>query len=178
MTWWTAILPVLTLMLGAAGNEWTSGRRDTRAAQLLKESRDVDGATKLRDRRDTFELDALTRTITALGDLGRASARAHHQDSMIAKQSGKYASHLLGEDVSEQLMLATRAMHDVEGLILDDTIRQAVIYAHAAILAPSSRLESDPDEASRMFSAGAQELFDAQEIVSERIREIYANEAA
>ena len=163
-------------MLGAAGNEWTSARRDTRAAQLQQESRDADRATRLRDRRDTFELDVLTRTITALGDLGRASGRAHHQDSMVAKQTGKYASHLLGDDVSDQLMTAARGLYDVEGLILDDTIRQAVVDAHAAITAPSMRLDSDPDEALRVFNVAAQQLFAAQALVSERIREIYANE--
>jgi hypothetical protein len=93
MTWWNAVLPVVTLILGYVGTLWTEERRDARALERARTERQESVATAKGDRRESFELETLARAHTAISDFGRAVGRLHHVDSMIAKTSGEYASH-------------------------------------------------------------------------------------
>ena len=88
MTWWNAILPGVMLILGYVGTLWTEERRDIRSLARAKSERAELAKAAQRDRRESFELETLTRAHAALGDFARAVGRAHHVDSMIAKTSG------------------------------------------------------------------------------------------
>lgn len=173
MVWWNALLPVMTLLLGAWLTEVAASRREANSWLRSRKDRLDQRRAVLQDRRDDFELDVLVRCHTALSDVARSASRVHHLDVMQSRNSGRYASHLLPEDASNALMLASRSLRDVVGLILDDELRERVVAAHSRMLIPSGQINSRAEEAEALFQAAAEELLAAQDAVSSRIRSIY-----
>jgi hypothetical protein len=83
MAWWTTILPVVTLLLGAGGTLFTEQARDKRQLARERSLRLEQRSTAREDRREDFELTTLKKLYEALDRLGRAMTRIHLIDSRI-----------------------------------------------------------------------------------------------
>lgn len=174
MTLASELLPVGTLVLGYLGTLFTESRRDAREWHREELARSSARKQQLLDRRESFEIDHLVRLNEALNDLARASGRLHHLDSMIAKQSGSYASHQIGDEETSQAMLAAnRSVHTLTGLVLNDGLRELVREAHRACNEPSSLRNATQEEAETVFHRAVSKLETAQDGIAVRVRDLY-----
>ena len=169
---WNAVLPVITLILGYFGTLLTESKRDARAATRAQAERDASAAQKRHEWRETFELETLLRAHNSLSDLARAAMRQHLADWREARVTGQYGTALVDDELSQALLTANRAVHDVLGLILDDDIRASVQRAHEAMNLPATHRGTATD-AENLVCLGVAQLRLAQEAVGERIRAIY-----
>jgi hypothetical protein len=172
VSFWPTILPVITLILGYFGTLLTESKRDARAVTRTREERDAVATQKRREWRETFELETLRRAHTSLSDLARAAMRHHLADMREAQSTGTYGKALVGDELSQTLLAANRAVHEVLGLILDDDIRASVQRAHEAVNL-AARHRGSPNDAENLIHLGSSQVGIAQQAIAERVREIY-----
>lgn len=125
MTWWNAVLPVVTLVLGYVLTLWSESRRDTRAAREAAANRREEKRSHLVAERRVFELDTLQASAHAISRLARAASRAHHFDLSAAKASDtdRYINFQLPDGVSDELFEANRGLARLEARVLDERVR-------------------------------------------------------
>ena len=178
MSWYTTLLPVGTLVLGAGLTEvrsWVADRRQRGEAERMAA---VERQRTQEERRETFELDLLVRLQEALLEYGRATGRLHHIDMMISKQTGSYASTQLPEEASDHEYAAGRQMLALMNMVLDIELRQLVREAYTRMSAVGSMHRSTPQDAEDAFTAAATLHAEALEAVATRIRDIYLHGSA
>jgi hypothetical protein len=172
VSFWPTILPVVTLILGYFGTLLTESKRDARVVTRAREERDAVATQKRREWRETFELETLRRAHTSLSDLTRAAMRHHLADMREAQSTGEYGKALVDDELSQTLLAANRAVHEVLGLILDDDIRASVQRAHEAVNHAAGHRGS-PNDAENLIHLGIFQVELAQQAIAERVREIY-----
>ncbi|MET7321509.1 hypothetical protein [Streptomyces sp. NPDC005549] len=151
----TAVLPVISLVLGVALNQWADGRREAAALKREKELRRIDRDQARLDRRETFELTHLIELHEALSSLFTAALPLYE-----AVESGTPAR----PEASTALGAANREVYRNKGLVLDETSRHWTDSAHSYI--------NDMTRGGSLDRAlGALET--AQTAIADRVREIY-----
>ncbi|MER6597259.1 hypothetical protein [Streptomyces parvus] len=166
---WMAVWPVAAFFLGGIATHltaWLTHRR-----QQLE--RQQDAARALHDRRESFELDHLQKLNDALQVLARTAARMHHADMLASRESGRYGSTPVSEELSEENRVASQEVRMLRGLVLDDELREQVHLAQRTINALGWTAFSDPTEATAAFMASITQLNEAQDRIAARTREIY-----
>ncbi|MFF5004122.1 hypothetical protein ACFY3G_14905 [Streptomyces phaeochromogenes] len=159
----TAVLPVMTLVLGAWLNQLNEGRREAAALKREEKLRQLDREQSLIDRRETFELTHLAEVNDLLSRLFTAALRCHEHVE---------AGEPLGED-GGALMGVNREIARVKGLVIDDRIRGLVeaAHRHANQLSMSSGTHiTETAEAYAQVEA-------AQTAIAARLRDIYGSGA-
>ncbi|MFI1701969.1 hypothetical protein ACH419_39315 [Streptomyces bobili] len=160
----TAVLPVMSLILGAWLNQLSETRREGLALKREQRLRELDREQARIDRRETFELAHLAEASACLSRLFRAALLCHMHNvnsTVFESRSGEY-------DQERQ------EMGRLQGLVLDDDLRTRVTQAHEKL---SQMRHSQVDTAQLL--GDSQELVGlAQEAMAERLRGIYASAAA
>ncbi|MEU8784285.1 hypothetical protein [Streptomyces sp. NPDC048637] len=162
----TAVLPVVSLVLGAWLTQLNDRRRDDAQLQREQRAHALERARQRLDRREEFEL-------THLGDL-------HTQLTDLVGASINYVEHR-SEDRSEQDGKFTEANGKVAALtslVLDDERRQIVESLHRATttMVLESHFRDSGSEWRRKAYAEVMALHKtATESIAERIRAIYVN---
>jgi len=175
----TTLLPAITLVLGIAGTLATESLRDGRHRKNAEYERRAARATALEDRRETFELENLNATYTALVSLGRAAMRHHLFDLEVAEETGKdYASAPIrfgpdDEDLARELQLANRGATANIRLLLDDRLRASAERATVSLIEVGVGAKSAEHADAEMASATTL-LGETLRGIAERIRTIYA----
>lgn len=166
-------LPLITAAAGYGASLFTETRRDLRAAKRADVERQAADEAKQRDRRETFELDVLLRTQKALTDLARAATRHYLADMRLVRETGTpYGTGLVDDELSQLLMTTNRVLREVEELILDDSLRAHVEFAHEALNQPA-RPGVTADDAEALWVKSGSYVDGAQRAIGERIRQIY-----
>ncbi|WP_049564575.1 hypothetical protein [Streptomyces sp. SBT349] len=181
--WFTAVLPVLTLILGAVGvfvqNAFTESRQDRRDALARRHEREA-AAT---ERREEFELrhlvevhqllraaeEELTKLLDVMSDFWH---QLHEQRT--SGGGGPDDRHIREADSTMDAALA--AIDAQAGFILDDGIRRLARRARSAVRFTSKTLQranDDPDP-----DAASEAVREAQEAISVRVRAIYEGRAS
>ncbi|WP_445183652.1 hypothetical protein ACTXG6_35220 [Pseudonocardia sp. Cha107L01] len=165
------LLPLITFLVGAGSTVFAETRRDARLLRRELAAHDRMRRAAAEDRRDTFELEHLLKLNSALSDHARAAGAAHHADIMMSRQTGKYGSARLGDELSDALMKANRSVNELKGLVLVDEVRQLVQDAQTALNTPQSARSEDAAEAAMATASVA--LNAAQSAIATRVRSIY-----
>lgn len=172
--WFQAVWPVVVFFLGGLAKFASDERSAARQRALERLSKN----DRLADRREQFELTHLVDLNDALSDLARAVTVAHLADLRESEEAGKYASTLLPDGISDEILLANRRVHTLEGLVLDDALRKIVEQAHSQLNVPAMMYESSPTAARTAHKKAMISLDKAQSMIAERIRTIYLNQDA
>lgn len=174
---WQTLIPIITLVLGGVLQYLGQWGTDARAQRAARESRDADRDRARQERRETFELDHLLRLNEALLRFGRATGRVHFHDSMVAKQSGEYGSHLLPTEVSDESHSAGREVLSLMHLVLDDDLRELVETAHGKLsgMGVLMRTSVERGTAAMLDATEAQDA--AMRAIGARVRRIYVDQA-
>ncbi|WP_432950849.1 hypothetical protein ACQPXM_20215 [Kribbella sp. CA-253562] len=178
MSWWNAILPVLTLVLGYVGTLVTEAAQGNRARRIAKEERqDALSITRNLERR-TFELQTLIELKAALADLARAAGRAHHFDFMKARETGAATmpTTLLPSEIDAALFETNSRVQSLVGLVMDNAARDKVDEFTSAVARLGSR-ERPVSVAESELLAAVVLVDEAQRLLAERIRAIYEEPA-
>jgi hypothetical protein len=157
----TAVLPVISLVLGAWLTQLSEGRRESAALQREQKVRELDRDQAAIERRETFEITHLTGVNEALSEVFAGALECYTR--IEANESSTAAS--------AQLMAANRRMSSVKGLILDDNIRALVSDAHERC----NRVSGGP-RPEAPYTAVAETYLQveaAQAAIAARIRQIY-----
>jgi hypothetical protein len=177
MSWWSAVLPVLTLVLGWAGSELSEARWNKRAAALSRTERAATRLERAREQRENFERENLDAMFNAISRLGRATAVHHLADIDAANATGRpYAGSVLSDKaMDEELRLATVEAGRLTVLVLDDHLRAQVDEAVASTQA-LGMTQSTIADANLAFQQVTTELRGAQRAIAQRLRELYKEE--
>jgi hypothetical protein len=116
----TAVLPVLTLVLGAWLNQLSEERRERAALQREEKVRQLDREHARMDRREAFELTHLAEINELLARLFTVAIRCHEHVT---------DDEPLGEH-GDALMGYNREITRLKALVLDDDLRTLVDRAH------------------------------------------------
>lgn len=171
--WFNAVWPVATFVLGLASTYLTSFITEKRQIAREAKARQAERDKIIIERRETFELNHLERLNEALHRLGRAAGQAHVADMRAARQTGQYASTLVGEEIAEEFRQSNRDVYMLRHLVLDEDLREKIDRVHRAVNTPSSMHRSDSAQAERRFAEAILMLDEAQADVAGRIRKIY-----
>lgn len=171
--WFNAAWPVATFFLGGLSIHTRDLLAEKRQRKRDEETRRAERTKAIVDRREGFELDHLLRLNEALQTLTRAAAKIHHADLMVSRQTGQYASTLVGEPIGQELLEANRLVGGLKHLVLPDDLRALVQRAVEAVNTPSTMHRSNPAEAEQAFERGIVLVARAQEGIAERVRLIY-----
>ncbi|KOX34269.1 MULTISPECIES: hypothetical protein [unclassified Streptomyces] len=169
-----AVWPVAAFFLGGLATQltgWLTHRRQ-------QKERQQDAAAALHERRETFELEHLQRLNEALQVLSRATAQAHHADMMASRETRLYGGEMLPDELDEALRVANQDVYMLAGLVLDDELREQVKAARSSLNQLAGMIRVDPSEADAVFMAGYQEVWETQDRIAARIREIYLSSAS
>ncbi|WP_158839143.1 hypothetical protein [Streptomyces sp. NRRL S-1022] len=120
----TAVLPVLTLILGVALNQWADARKEAAALKRERQLRLLDRDQARLDRRESFELTHLIEVHEALTELFTVALALHE-----AVEAGVQAA----PELNRRLAAANRKVHSQKGLVLDEQARHWTTSAHAYI---------------------------------------------
>lgn len=163
----TAVLPVVTLILGSWLTQVNERRRDE--GQLHREERahELERARQQRDRQEEFELTSLGDLLKAITGLTAAAVKVRESRSGFASEEMQRYEELNGQ------------VNALSGLVLDDTARSAVDQLHKActhlILATHVRFDQRPTR-DQILELG--QLHGAvTAMLTERIRKIYLGRA-
>ena len=177
MNWSATLIPVGTLILGAALSEtssWLSDRRkDSQVVRVAAAQRD----REIETRRESFELDLLTRLTGALLEFGRAYGEAHFLDARTARTSGTYAGSPLPAEVNEHVYTAGREMLALMNMILDEDLRAVVRASYDAMIAVASLRRATLAQGEAAFDRATALHAEALEAVAARIRAIYIEQS-
>lgn len=158
----TAVLPVITLVLGAWLSQVSEGRREDAALKREVRVRELDREQARLDRREAFEL-------THLDEASQCLTRIHLAALLTHMHNAGADSPSQGEAYQQ----AAEEMTRLQGLILDDDLRRLVIKTLDYV----SRLRYSSDDTVTQI-ADTQELVHAsQEALTGRLRAIYRESA-
>lgn len=178
MTFWTAVLPVVAVILGWLGGTFTERRSHRRQAERARQERLAQRREAEAEDRRRFELATLTDSHDALSGMARAAARSHLRALTAARTGGRYGSHQTADpDVDEEHRLATLEVTRLAGLLLDDGLRRLVTDAHDAVVrVPMGQKSVAVGEA--QFDQAFEQVDAAQCACAERIRELHRSDDA
>ncbi|MFE1849877.1 hypothetical protein ACFYOF_06365 [Streptomyces sp. NPDC007148] len=157
----TAVLPVVSLILGAWLNQLSEGRREAAALKREQKIRELDREQAGIDRREAFELTHLAEVNAVLARLFTAALRCH--DHVTDDEP-------LGEH-GVALMESNREITRLKALIIDDDLRSLVSQAHRE----ANRLSMSRAEGYTQVPDAHALVEAAQEALSVRLREIYGS---
>lgn len=155
----TAVLPVLTLVLGAFLNQLSEGRREAAALKREVQLRQFDRERAVIERRETFELTHLVEINDLLSQLFTAALRCYHLNLDNEPHP----------EATRQLFAVNREITRVQGLIIDDVIRDLVETAHERANQLSRSSGSQYTEEPLTYAT----IVAAQEAIAARLRDIY-----
>ncbi|MGW3442190.1 hypothetical protein [Streptomyces sp. NPDC001076] len=158
----TAVLPVISLILGAWLNQRSEERREEAALRREEALRQLERDSARLDRRESFELTHLEEVYDALSKANTAALMFR-----VARTSGA-DTEVHGRELSD----ANRKLTSLTKLILDDDIRHKVLKAQA----DANGMAVDPVAPSDAPDSAVQaqhSLGTAQMSIAERLREIY-----
>jgi hypothetical protein len=116
--------PVVTLVVGFA-TKWISDLFQNRwAAQRERDNRLDQRRDAARHRRVGFQRETLLALQDGVAKLVRATGKAHHQDVMAYRSSGKWKKAFLGGEVSEEFLKAQVATSTLRVRVLDEQVRE------------------------------------------------------
>ncbi len=163
----TAVLPVVTLVLGALLNQWTAAKLEQ--AQLRRElkARKAEREQARLDRREEFELTQLTDVLTALRQLTTTTA---------AFWKHLTSSEDIPPESKEAFQEAHRKLKSLVALTLDDDIRDAVdtAYDTANLLHLGEPIQHGMP--SKTVPQALHDIGRAEYVVASRVREIYKSD--
>ncbi|MFD9396142.1 hypothetical protein ACFWBB_36995 [Streptomyces sp. NPDC060000] len=158
----TAVLPVVTLILGAWLNQRSEERRETAALRREERLRQLERDHVRLERRESFELTHLEEVYDALSKANTAAIMFR-----VKRTSGDEPD-APGRELSE----ANRQLASLTKLVLDDDIRRKVLQASTD--ANGMAIDPAPPSANPDSAVKAQmSLGEAQEVIAKRLREIY-----
>jgi hypothetical protein len=155
----TAVLPVISLVLGAWLQQLSEARREDAALQREEKIRQLDREQALIDRREAFELTHLAEMNQLLARLFTAALRCHE---LVTDNEP------LGEHRTTLLDL-NREVTRLKALIIDDDHRALVSQAHVE----ANRLSMSRAQSHTQVPDAHAHLEAAQEALAARLREIY-----
>lgn len=151
--------------------------RNSLQARREDAARVHDRQERLQERRDLSELEALKNVYASLDQLARAAMRFHLLDLEAAKIVGSYASHRLDEEssgeVDEEFRVAAVQLSMESELVLDDDLRMRLRSTRMALQRPSSMYHSTPSEADNAMNMAVAMVYDTQDAIGVRLRELY-----
>ncbi|MFE9601995.1 MULTISPECIES: hypothetical protein [Streptomyces] len=166
----TAVLSVVTLVLGALLNQWTASRLEKAQRRREQELRELERAQARLDRREEFELAHLNDLYAALGEL---------QDAALI-----YKAHLESESLPEDLRAAASKFSEADtkvkrlgDLVLDDDDRKLVGDAHDVTVRACMPAALGGSAIMTTMHQARYQLGRAQYAVAARIREVYKTDA-
>ncbi|MDQ7910796.1 hypothetical protein RB614_40525 [Phytohabitans sp. ZYX-F-186] len=168
---------MITLIIGGLLTYFSQWGTDRRQHQAARQALETDRAYRRQERRETFELEHLLRLNEALMRYARAVGRMHHHDSMVAKTSSVYASHLLPEDISQEAHETGRDVLGSMNLALDDELRAKVNQAYELLSDVESMTKTTPDRAKAAMLTAIDAYREALNGIAARIRQIYLDQA-
>ncbi|MCI3271407.1 hypothetical protein [Streptomyces cylindrosporus] len=158
----TAVLPVITLVLGAWLNQRSDEHREEAALRREERLRQLEREHARLDRRESFELTHLEEVYAALRKANTAALKFR-----VVRTSGGDVD-APGRELNE----ANRELSSLTRLVLDDDIRekvqQAQIDAGAMAIDPATHADAPSTGVQAQHSLG-----EAQEAIAKRLREIY-----
>ncbi|MEU9149190.1 hypothetical protein AB0D59_01220 [Streptomyces sp. NPDC048417] len=158
----TAVLPVITLVLGAWLSQRSEERREEAALRREEALRQLERDTVRLDRRESFELTHLVEVYETLSKANTAALMFR-----VARTTGGET-----EASGRELADANRKLVSLTKLVLDTDIRVKVMKAHS----DANGMAVDPAAPSDAPDSAVQaqhSLGTAQEAIAERLREIY-----
>jgi hypothetical protein len=170
----TAVGPLLGALIGYFGAALTESRRDDRALTRAREERTEQRKQSAADAADDFERNILGDVYVRMSELARAMARAHIEDEKVARLAGTaeaYGSKPLGEEISQELLLANREVYRLRLLLLAPELREAVTAAHGA--ANDVSASRNLHQAKALYQAAVLKIDEAQTLIAERLRRLY-----
>ena len=175
VTWWTSVLPVVTLILGYFGTLLVDSRRTSAERRASEETRRAIRDDSRSDARRSFEIETLLALQEALSTMVRALGKAHHFDIMSARdvQGDRYINFQLPGGISDEIFVANRDVARLEGRVLDERIRKAVEVLRAEAAIHGVRPDVTVSEGERGMLRIAELVDDAQRLISTRVRGIY-----
>jgi hypothetical protein len=181
-THWSAIWLLVAFVLGAGFNmlcDWLKGRRAARqeGPPPAAPPEPVENSRIDHERREAFELQNLIDTHEALTEFARRTFNAYFpmEGKNIAGPAYRWRG---GVDVRtmNEVSEAGLRLHALEGLVLDDRIRELVRAARGTL---QLHFEvTTVEQAKAAFNYAAEALEDAQSALAERIRKIYGRSPA
>ncbi|MFC1410495.1 hypothetical protein ACEZCY_14645 [Streptacidiphilus sp. N1-12] len=172
--WLETVFPVATFFLGGLSTHLRDSMMEKRQRAREESTRKADRERTILDRREAFELDNLGRLGEALSDLARAAGRAHYEDVANARTVGAYGVAQMGGTISEDRLLANRAVHRLAGLVLNDDLRASAERARDALNIPSGMRNVPVAHAETALTQAALAVSTAQTAIAARIRYIYS----
>lgn len=176
-THWSAVWLLAAFVLGAAFNMlcvWLLGRRRAKRPDEppAPAPEPVENARTERERREAFELQKLIDTHEALTEFARRTFNAYFpmEGKNIAGPNYRWRG---GVDVRtmNEVSEAGLRLHALEGLVLDDHIRELVRAARSSL---QLHFEvATVEQAKQAFNYAAAALEEAQTALAARIRAIY-----
>ncbi|MBV1940891.1 hypothetical protein KUF83_30630 [Streptomyces sp. BV286] len=158
----TAVLPVITLILGAWLNQRSEERRETAALRREERLRQLERDHVRLERRESFELTHLEEVYDVLRKANTAALMFR-----VMRTSGD-SPEAPGRELSE----VNRQLASLTKLVLDNDIRRKVLQASAD--ANGMAIDPAPPSATLDSTVKAQvSLGEAQDAIATRLREIY-----
>ncbi|MFF5359406.1 hypothetical protein ACFY4I_08360 [Streptomyces scabiei] len=171
--WFNSLWPVATFILGLASTYFLSFLTEKRQIAREADARQAERDRTLTERRETFELESLTKLADALQRYGRSSVRVHLADMPGRDEAQVYAASPLPSELDETLRLHTAEVSLLRSMILENELRNQVTAVMDALRRTLPMAGGNPREAERVHMQGVLLLDGVMEAVGSRIREIY-----
>lgn len=166
----TAVLPVVTLVLGAMLNQWNAARLEEVQLRRERKARELEREEQRLDRREEFELTQLSDLYTALGELNDAAVIYR---ARLAQPPNESLQHAAGKFTE-----AEARVKRLGALVLNDADRQLVEDARDVTVRACLPAGIGSDAIATTISKAGYEIGRAQYAVAARIREVYKAEAS
>ena len=136
--------PVLTLLIGYGTKSLTDWIQHRRAVEREREGRDATRRDQLFERRATFQRETLLALQEAAAELGRATGRICHLDTMAIRNTGK--TQLLPDDLDEGYRLAQVRTSLLAVRVRDDSVRElAEQFRRISVDCTAAKSQEDRD---------------------------------
>ncbi|MER7972915.1 hypothetical protein ABTX35_28630 [Streptomyces sp. NPDC096080] len=173
MSTFNTVWPVATFILGGASaylRDYISERRQI--ARTVK-ALDAERAKGITDRRESFELENLTKLADALQRLSRVSTQAHLADMPDRESPQVYGSSPLPPEIDEGARVAHAEVSLLTAMVLKASLREQITEARQAI-AQTAMMFGGPARDAQQAHMNALDLMDsAMQALAARVREIY-----
>ncbi|HEX6444685.1 MAG TPA: hypothetical protein VF053_06350 [Streptosporangiales bacterium] len=171
--WLLTVGPVLAFVCGYLFKYLGSGLDALWASKRDQAARDAEYQRALRERRETFELDSLTRLGEALRALSESASDLHRERTREPVDGMDNPTAITAASATPYLQADDSARVAIE-LVLDDDLREQVRDAVDSLIDTCARVEPASTEQSEdEYMAAHREMVAARRAVSHRLREIY-----
>jgi hypothetical protein len=158
--------PVVTLLIGYGTKsltDWVQHRRTTERERVARQAVRQD---QLFERRVTFQRETLLALQEAAAELGRATGRISHLDTMAVHSTGK--TQLLPDDLNQGYHLAQVRMNLLGVRVRDDSVRDLVEkFRQFSVQSTMADTQKDRD---RAMNAAMQTHIQLNERIGELLR--------